>query len=182
VTPAPAKAARIVTRRLILRRARMADLGDLHQAFADPRAMRYWSRPAHASRAETRRMLQTMCARAAPGQRASDDFVLEVDGRAIGKAGAWQLPEIGFLLHPDHWGQGLAFEAMAAVIPYLFATHPVDRLTADVDPRNAASLRLLARLGFAETHRAERTLQWGDEWVDSVYLALDRSGWPPAPA
>ena len=49
-----------------------------------------------------------------------------------------------------------------------------DRLTADVDPRNAASLRVLGKLGFVETGRAERTFLLGDEWCDSVYLALPR--------
>ena len=73
------------------------------------------------------------------------------------KAGAWNPPEVGFLLHPDHWG-GLCPEAMATLIPLLFARHEVPALTADVDPRNTASLRLLDRLGFRETGRAERTL------------------------
>jgi RimJ/RimL family protein N-acetyltransferase len=176
------KAERLITPRLILRRAQRSDLDDLHRAFSDPRAMRYWSRPEHATLAETRRFLDTMRARTSQGQMASDDFVIEHQGRAIGKAGAWALPEIGFLLHPDHWGQGLASEAMRAIIPYLFATHPVDRLTADVDPRNAACLRLLGRLGFVETRRAEKTILWGSEWCDSIYLALPRSDGPPRPA
>jgi len=176
------KAARLVTPRLILRRARMSDLHDLHRAFADPRAMRYWSRPAHRPVAETRRVLATMCARAQTGQMASDDFVVEYLGRAIGKAGAWTLPEIGFLLHPDFWRRGLAEEAMRTIIPYLFATHPVAALTADVDPRNAACLGLLAKLGFAETGRARNTMIWGDAWVDSVHLALPRPAVPQGPA
>ena len=61
-------------------------------------------------------------------------------------------------------------EAVEAEFPALPA------LTAEVDPRNAGSLRLLARLGFRETHRAERTLLWRDEWCDSVYLARPRGG------
>ena len=44
---------------------------------------------------------------------------------------------------------------------------------AEVDPRNTASLRLLTRLGFVETGRAERTMQWRDEWCDSIYLRRD---------
>jgi RimJ/RimL family protein N-acetyltransferase len=43
-----------------------------------------------------------------------------------------------------------------------------------VDPRNAASIALLTRLGFRETGRAERTLLWRDEWCDSTYFALSR--------
>ena len=45
-------------------------------------------------------------------------------------------------------------------------------LNADVDPRNVASLRLLERCGFEETHRASGTWQVGDELCDSVYLKL----------
>ena len=172
MTRARQKIDRLITPRLILRRARPGDLDDLHTAMGHPAAMRYWSTPEHRTRDETARWLDSMIERDA-GQE-SDDFVLEHDGRVIGKAGAWALPEIGFLLHPDTWGRGLAQEAMAAVIPYLFATWPVEALTADVDPRNAASLRLQHRLGFRETGRAERTLLWGDEWCDSVYLALPR--------
>jgi RimJ/RimL family protein N-acetyltransferase len=107
----------------------------------------------------------------------SDDFVIEHEGRVTGKAGAWRLPEIGFPLHPDHWGKGLAHEAVSAVIAHLFAAHAVPELTADVDPRNAPSLGLLAKLGFVETGRAERTLLWRDEWCHSVYLSLPRDLW-----
>ncbi len=60
------------------------------------------------------------------------------------------------------------------MLPRLFATFEIDEVVAEVDPRNAASLRLLARLGFRETGRASRTLRVGDEWCDSVYLALSR--------
>ncbi len=168
------KADRLTTPRLILRRAAPGDLDGLHAALGHPAAMRYWATPEHKTRDETEDWLAGMIAREATDE--ADDFVIEHHGRVIGKAGAWATPEIGFLLHPDHWGKGLAFEAMQAVIPYLFATWPVDALTADVDPRNAACLRLLARLGFRETGRAERTLLWGNEWCDSIYLALDRDG------
>ncbi len=161
----------IRTARLVLRRAHEDDLDDLHLAMRRPEAMRYWSTPEHESREETRAYLHRMVT-ADPAT--SDDYVLVRDGQVIGKAGAWRLPEIGYLLHPDHWRQGLMAEALAALIPHLFAAHPLPALTAEVDPRNTPSLALLARFGFTETHRAERTLKWRDEWCDSVYLALPR--------
>ena len=104
----------------------------------------------------------------------TDDFVLEYLGRVVGKAGCWRLGEVGFILHPDYWGKGLAQEALGAAIPHIFASLPIDRLEADVDPRNAAALRLLARFGFCEVRRAERTVRLRDEWCDSVYLELRR--------
>lgn len=95
---------RLVTPRLILRRAEPRDLDDLHAALGHPAAMRYWSTPEHAVREVTARWLDTMMAREQTDT--ADDFVLEHQGRVIGKAGAWDLPEIGFLLHPDHWARG----------------------------------------------------------------------------
>lgn len=163
----------IDTPRLRLRRARMQDLDDLYAVFSDPRAMRYWDTLPHDDIAGTRRWLAGMIASGPPE---SDDFVVERGGRVIGKAGCWKLGEIGFILHPDHWGQGLATEALRAAIPHCFASLQMDRMEADVDPRNAAALRLLGKLGFRETGRARRTYLVGDAWCDSVYLALDRPG------
>ena len=163
----------IRTERLVLRQARWEDLEAVHRIMSELRAMRYWSRPEHETLEETRHWLGFLVDQA-PDSR---DWLIEKVGRVIGKAGAWQLPEVGFLLAPDHWGQGLAFEAMSVVIAVVEAEFPaLPALTAEVDPRNAASLRLLARLGFRETHRAERTLLWRDEWCDSVYLARPRGG------
>ena len=108
----------------------------------------------------------------------ADDYVVEHQGRVIGKAGCWRLPEIGFIFHPSCWGQGFAYEALTAVIARLFASHPIPAIRADVDPRNAASLKLLGRLGFCETSRASRTWKIGDEWCDSVYLERPRLAEP----
>lgn len=161
----------IRTPRLILRRAAPADLADVHAMLSDPRAMCYWSRPEHETLEESRDWLAAMIANDA------DDYLIEHQGRVIGKTGMWRIPEVGILLHPDFHGQGLATEAMEAVIDHLFATRALPELVAEADPRNTASLKLLARLGFVETRRASRTMQWRDEWCDSVYLALKRGAW-----
>jgi RimJ/RimL family protein N-acetyltransferase len=163
----------LVTPRLRLRRACTGDLDGLHAVFSHPAAMRYWSRPPHTEVEQTREFLDNMIA--APPDL-SDDFVVEYQGRPIGKAGCWRLPEVGYILHPDHWGQGMATEALTAVIGHVFATREIEAIRADVDPRNEGSLRLLAKLGFVETHRAQRTWLVGEEWCDSVYLALARPG------
>jgi len=161
----------IRTARLTLRRARIEDLHAIHAVLGSPEATRFWSTPPHASLEESRIWLQSMID-SPPDQ--SDDYVVEYEGRVIGKAGFYRLPEIGFILHPDFWGRGLAREALEAVIARVFSSSPVEALTADVDPRNAASLALLKGLGFVETGRAKGTWQLGDELCDSVYLALRR--------
>ncbi len=167
--------AEIRTARLLLRPARADDLDPLHVVLSSPVAMRYWSTPPHGGLDETREWLDSMLA-IQPGE--GEDFVVERDGAVIGKAGLYRFPWIGYILHPDHWGQGLAREALTPVIGRAFALHGIPRIEADVDPRNGGSLALLTRLGFVETERVERTWLVGDEWCDSVYLSLDQAGWP----
>lgn len=161
----------LLTKRLVLRAARQGDLMDLHAIFSDPRAMRYWSTPLHDSPARTQENLDRLIAHA---DGLLTYFVIEKDGRVIGTAGMHHADEVGFILHPDYWRQGIISEAMGAIIPHLFAVTDHAQLTADADPRNSASVGILKSLGFKETHRAERTFCINGEWSDSVYFALQR--------
>src|SRR5262245_22959919 len=162
-------AATIVTERLLLRRFRSADAEPLHAIFSDPAAMRFWSTAPHATLAQTVRFVgNTMAAQDAG---TADEFVVLSRGAVIGKAGLWRANELGFIFAPSMWGQGFASEALRAIMARA-AWRGFVVLRADVDPRNARSLRLLQRLGFREVGSAQRTLQVGDDWVDSVYLEV----------
>jgi ribosomal-protein-alanine N-acetyltransferase len=160
----------IRTARLLLRKARPDDLEPLHAIMSDPPAMAYWSTPPHTDIEATRAWLSGMIAMSAD---AGDDYMVERDGRLIGKLGVWRWPEVGFLLARDVWGQGYGREALAGFVAHAFAGR-TDHLTADVDPRNAACLALLKGAGFVETGRASRTWKVGEAWCDSIYLRLDR--------
>jgi RimJ/RimL family protein N-acetyltransferase len=165
----------IRTERLVLRRVRPEeDIAGIHAVLSDPQAMAYWSTPPHDSEDQTRDWLAAM-AQTLPAE--GDDFIIEFEGRAVGKAGFYRFPDIGYILAPELWGQGLVAEALVPIIAGAFALHGQERLTADVDPRNTASIRLLEKLGFAETHRAEKTWLIAGQWCDSVYFALERQDW-----
>ena len=159
------------TPRLILRTARAGDLEAMHAVLSDPRATRWWSSPPHATLAQTAAWLDAMIANGPD----HPDFVVELDGRVVGKAGFWRLPDVGYILHPDCWGQGLAAEAVGAAIDHVFRAGDAETLTADVDPENAASIRLLERSGFIRTGSGERTWNVGGVWKDSLYYALTRA-------
>lgn len=161
----------IRTARLTLRSARPDDLEAMHAVLSDPRATLWWSTPLHETLEQTAAWLDGMIANGPD----HPDFVIELDGRVIGKAGFWRLPEVGYILHPDVWGQGLAAEAVGAAIDHVFLTRDIETLTADVDPENAASIRLLERLGFVRTGFAERTWNIGGVWKDSLFFALSRA-------
>ena len=161
----------IRTERLLLRPATIADVEAFHGIMKDARAMAYWSTPPHTDIAESRRFVASMIG---IHPTKGEDFVIELDGRVIGKAGLYRFPEVGFILHPDTWGKGYAKEALQAVLDRAFTIHQLPSVEADVDPRNEESLRLLARLGFHETSRASRTWNVGGQWCDSVYLQLSK--------
>lgn len=160
------------TERLLLRRPRPEDAPAMHAILGDPVAMRYWSTLPHTELAQSEAWVAATIQAIESGE--CDDFFVALDGAVIGKAGLWNGDEIGFLFAPATWGKGYAREALTAVIDHAFGTRGRHQIRADVDPRNARSLRLLTRLGFRETGRAERTFCIGGEWSDSVYLTLTR--------
>jgi ribosomal-protein-alanine N-acetyltransferase len=159
----------IRTERLLLRRATYEDAVPMHRIMTNPVAMRYWSEPPHEELEETERWMASMVE---ADLAESDDFIVTLDGKLIGKLGTWKIPEIGFLIDPGHWGKGYASEAMAAFIRRRRGLGSTE-LTADVDPRNLSSIMLLARHGFMETGRAKGTWQVGDELCDSIYYRLE---------
>ncbi|MBV6658163.1 MAG: GNAT family N-acetyltransferase [Devosiaceae bacterium] len=165
----------IRTQRLVLRRAKLEDAAALFAAFNDPEAMAYWDSLPHTKLAQTERFVRHLVA---ADDAVTDDFVVEYEGAVIGKAGFWRMPEIGFILRRDMWGQGLAREAVAALIARAFEHHGLPEIIADIDPRNERSRRLLTALGFVQTRFAHKNLKVGDTWVDTAYLTLRNPNQP----
>lgn len=155
------------TERLLLRKAREGDLDAIHSVLSNAEATVYWYEPPHSTVEQSRAWLVSMME---IPEGTGEDFIVEHEGRVIGKAGFHAFPLIGFILHPDSWGRGLAREALAAIIQRAFDVHQLAFIDADVDPRNERSLRLLESLHFQEVGRAKRTWNVGGRWCDSVFL------------
>jgi len=162
----------LTTPRLTLRPLAMSDAPLLHAWLSDPLVMRYWSTLPHSDIAQTEAWVQGSLDAMAKGE--AQDFAVLFEGRVIGRVAFWQGDEIGFLFDPAIWGQGLASEALRAIAAYGFDTLGFEEIRADVDPDNAASLRVLERVGFKRTGFAEKTFEIGGKWFDSVYLSLTR--------
>jgi len=73
-------------------------------------------------------------------------WVIELDGRVVGSVFLGE--ELAYLLDPSVHGRGIATEAARAVIDDGFGRRGYSEVVARADPRNVASLRALARLGF----------------------------------
>ncbi len=59
-------------------------------------------------------------------------------------------PDIGYALHPDHYGNGYALEATQAFLLHIAASSP-EKVYAIVSPGNARSEHLLGKLQFTFT-------------------------------
>lgn len=84
-------------------------------------------------------------------ERSSREFVGEIGLADFKRAGAPLLrmgPELGFALAPRFHGRGYATEAVRAVLAWGDARLPSGRYVCLVDARNAASLRVLQKVGF----------------------------------
>ena len=84
-------------------------------------------------------------------------FLVTREGVVLGAAGLFRLPgeawvELIYALLPGAWGQGLATEAARAVLRFGFESAGLEEILAGADPGNAASLRVIERLGMTEEH------------------------------
>ena len=80
------------------------------------------------------------------------EFALLLDGKHIGAVSisldeSRTVGELGWIVHRDHWGCGYAFEAAEAVIAQ-FKNKGVTRFLAHCDSENAASFRVMEKLGM----------------------------------
>ncbi|WP_407177939.1 GNAT family N-acetyltransferase [Bradyrhizobium sp. STM 3562] len=90
-------------------------------------------------------------------------FLIESNFMPLGMAGiTWrepELPELGYWLGVEHWGQGFATEAARAVIDYFFEEFDSDHLFAGARVTNPSSRNVLEKCGFqwcgVELHRFE---------------------------
>src|SRR5206468_5842893 len=86
--------------------------------------------------------------------------------------------EIGFSLTRQYRSQGYMGEGLRGFIDYAFSALGMNRLEADIDPRNVGSAKTLERLGFVrEGYLRDRWIVAG-EVSDTALYGLLRRDWP----
>jgi aminoglycoside 6'-N-acetyltransferase len=88
-----------------------------------------------------------------------------------------RLARIGFTVAPAHQGQGLATEAVTAVLDHLFRVRGKHRVAADCDVRNTASVALLERVGMRREAHHLASAWWKGEWTDEYVYAVLADEW-----
>ena len=170
-------------RGVVLRQLFEADTARLFEVFSDPKVMRYWSRGPFRDEGEARALLAGI----ERGWR-EDSFyqwgIAPVGSESvIGTATLFRIErdhrraEVGFAIGSAWWGCGLGTATLARLVEHAFGPVGLYRLEADVDPRNAASLRVLERLGFRREGLLRERYRVGGEVQDSVILGLLQDEW-----
>ena len=88
--------------------------------------------------------------------------------------------ELGYALGEVHWGQGSMHEALVGLLSSAFSDMGLRRIEAEVDVRNSASARLLARLGFVREGLLRQRWVSKGEVKDVEIHGLLRGEWRPA--
>ncbi|SDY74576.1 Protein N-acetyltransferase, RimJ/RimL family [Lysobacter sp. yr284] len=168
--------------RVRLRGPREDDAAALFALFGDARVTRFWSRPPMQDIAEARELIEQIHAGRQARTLLNWAIADETDA-LIGTCtlfrfdAAHRRAEIGYALHSDHWGRGLAREATALALDWAVDTVGLHRIDAGIDPDNQASRALLHRHGFLTEGRQRESFFVGERVTDSELLGLLASDW-----
>ena len=88
-----------------------------------------------------------------------------------------RLAEIGFTFDASHQGQGLASEAVLAVLGYSFDTLGLHRVKAIIDRRNDRAIQLAKRVGMREEALFLQHAWFKGSWCDEYVFAMLASEW-----
>jgi ribosomal-protein-alanine N-acetyltransferase len=111
-------------------------------------------------------------------------FVIVHGGAVVGSVnlsaivrGVFQNAYHGYWISPDVGGRGFTTEAVRQAVDTGFRTLALHRVQAAVIPRNAASIRVLEKVGFREEGLALRYLRIAGAWEDHRLFAVTAEEW-----
>ncbi|MDX6299750.1 MAG: hypothetical protein QOF53_964 [Nocardioidaceae bacterium] len=173
------------TERLDLRPHREDDLDDLLGFHSLPEVVRYVPWPVR-DREQTRAALHvklTQDALRAPGEWLVLAMELRETRRVVGEvllkwaSDVSRQGELGFALHPDAQGRGLAEEAAQAVLRLGFEELGLHRISAVCIAPNDRSARLLTRLGMRQEGHLRDSVLFKGAWEDQLLFSVLDTEW-----
>lgn len=174
----------IRTRRLLLREARLSDYDDIHAYAVDPEVVRFMDWGPNTPQV-TAQALGGWVAMSAQWPRDEVNLVMELleTGRAIGAirlsihSRADRTADFGYTLNKDYWRRGLGTEAASAVVETAFTTLGLHRVFATCDVRNAASYKVMEKLGMRREGTLLKNHEVRGRWRDTHVYALLAQEW-----
>lgn len=173
----------ITTERLRLRWLTEADVPALFAVFGDAVVCRYWSRPPLPD-LDAAAALQREIAHCFAERSLFQWGIAELESDAVvgtctlaSLSSEHRRAEVGFALAEAVWGKGYMTEVLCPLLTFAFDTLGLHRLEADVDPRNARSIKVLGRAGFRREGYLRERYHLAGELQDAVIYGLLRPEW-----
>ena len=177
----------VTTDRLVLRRMRASDVDDIYAYACDPDVARYTSWAPHTSPDETRQFVRRVLDAYLEKRVASWGLELKAERKLIGTGGygSWDIQnstaEIGYVIGRPYWGQGLATEAVTAMIDFGFRRMSLNRIVIRMDPRNIGSWRVAEKCGCRFEGIARQVAYAKGSFDDLMVWAILREDWAKRP-
>jgi len=175
------------TERLVLREFQKSDAQAVFNAFSQDIVTRYHNLETMQSIEQAKKLMQVRASLFEKGLGVRWALALkDQQDVAIGSCGyyaankAFHSIEIGYDLHPDHWGRGLMQEALTAVINLGFGDaffFRLNRIEALTYLEHKASIALLKRLGFQQEGVRREYGYWKNQFHDLCGFSLLRRDW-----
>ncbi|MCC0016236.1 MAG: GNAT family N-acetyltransferase [Rhodobiaceae bacterium] len=142
----------LATKRLVLRRPMPADANAITAQANNAEVSRWLARMPHPyNRAHADTWIATV--NAPQASECAFVITLAATGEIVGACGCGQmedfdLPQLGYWIGQEHWGNGYATEAAHALIDHVFTASPCAVIGAGCRVANAASRRVIEKCGF----------------------------------
>lgn len=176
-------AVQLRTGRLELRPLVQGDQLRLFEIHSNPEFMRFWSTPPWKTIEQATILIERDQREMAAGTHIRLAIVLRDTEQLIGTCTLFKIDqqcrraELGYGIAPEFWRQGFMTEAVSALLDFGFSELNLNRVEADIDPRNLASGRSLEKLGFLREGLLRERWIVGEEVSDSALYGLLAKDW-----
>jgi ribosomal-protein-alanine N-acetyltransferase len=174
------------TARMRLRPFTSADADALYALHSNAYVLRYWDAPPWTERARAERFIATCRQIAEEGSGARLAMDRSSDGAFLGWCALtrynpdYRSASLGYCLTEAAWGCGYATEAARDLLRWAFDNLDLNRVQAEADTRNAASARVLEKLGFVREGTLREDCVVNGEVSDSWVYGLIKREWRPS--
>jgi len=171
------------TERLILREMTLADAVAFFQIRGNEKAMKYLDRPLATTVLDAIALIEKRVAMEISQTGLGWAITLKTTGEMIGDMGFYRLDgenyksEIGYIFKPDFWLKGYGTEALKAVLKFGFEILKLNKIEADINPENLASIQLVLKSGFKKEAHLRENLLFEGKFLDSLIFGLLKEEW-----
>ena len=172
------------TERLLLREFVAEDWRAVHEYATDPEVVRYMPFGPNTEE-ESKAFVEQVLAvqREVPRTKFELAVALRSNGQFIGGCAirigsqSFRDADIGYCFNRGYWGQGYATEAARAAVRFGFEHLGLHRIWATCDVNNAASARVLEKLGMQREGYFRRHMLVRGSWRDHLMYAVLEDEW-----